>query len=38
MKRQSDGINDDWTRRYSEIRLATQFDVEPAALEAAPAG
>lgn len=30
MKQQSDGINDDWTRRYSELRLGTQFDVVPA--------
>src|SRR4051794_29964134 len=30
LKRQSDGINDDWTRRYSELHLGTQFDVVPA--------
>lgn len=30
MKRQSDGINDDWVRRYSELRLGTQFDLVPA--------
>ena len=30
LKQQSDGINDDWTRRYSEIRLGTQFDLVPA--------
>ena len=29
MKRQSDGINDDWTRRYSELRLGTDFDLVP---------
>ena len=30
MKRQSDGINDDWTRRFGELRLGTQFDLVPA--------
>jgi trehalose 2-sulfotransferase len=30
MKRQSDGINDDWTRRYSDLRLGTDFDLVPA--------
>ena len=30
MKRQSDGINDDWVRRFSELRLGTQFDLVPA--------
>jgi LPS sulfotransferase NodH len=30
MKKQSDGINDDWTRRFSELRLGTQFDLVPA--------
>jgi trehalose 2-sulfotransferase len=29
MKRQSDGINDDWTQRYSELRLGTDFDLVP---------
>jgi LPS sulfotransferase NodH len=29
MKRQSDGINDDWTKRYSELRLGTDFDLVP---------
>jgi trehalose 2-sulfotransferase len=29
MKRQSDGINDDWARRFSELRLGTQFDLVP---------
>jgi hypothetical protein len=30
LKHQSDGINDDWTRRYSELRLGTEFDLVPA--------
>jgi trehalose 2-sulfotransferase len=30
MKRQSDGINDDWAKRYSELRLGTEFDLVPA--------
>ncbi len=30
LKRQSDAINDDWVRRYSEIKLATDFDLVPA--------
>ena len=30
MKRQSDSINDDWIRRYSELRLGTEFDLVPA--------
>jgi trehalose 2-sulfotransferase len=30
MKRQSDGLNDDWARRYSELRLGTEFDLVPA--------
>lgn len=29
MKRQSDGINDDWARRYSDIRLGAEFDLVP---------
>jgi trehalose 2-sulfotransferase len=29
MKRQSDGVNDDWTKRYSELRLGTEFDLTP---------
>jgi LPS sulfotransferase NodH len=29
MKKQSDAINDDWTRRYSELRLGTHFDLVP---------
>jgi LPS sulfotransferase NodH len=36
MKRQSDAINDDWVRRYSELRLGTEFDLVPAAFEPAP--
>jgi len=31
LKRQSDAINDDWVRRYSDIRLGTEFDLVPAA-------
>jgi hypothetical protein len=30
MRPQSDEVNDDWTRRYSEVRLATEFDLVPA--------
>lgn len=30
LKQQSDAINDDWVRRYSEIKLATEFDLTPA--------
>ncbi|MCB0858033.1 MAG: hypothetical protein KDB57_07930 [Solirubrobacterales bacterium] len=29
MKRQSDGLNDDWARRYSDIRLGAEFDLVP---------
>ena len=29
MKRQSDTVNDDWVRRYSELRLGTDFDLVP---------
>ncbi len=29
MKRQSDNVNDDWVRRYSELRLGTDFDLVP---------
>ncbi len=32
MKRQSDLVNDDWTRRYSELRLGRGFDLVPAAV------
>jgi len=34
MKRQSDGINDDWARRFSELRLGTEFDLVPAVPDA----
>ncbi len=30
MRKQSDGINDDWTRRFAELKLGTQFDLVPA--------
>jgi LPS sulfotransferase NodH len=37
MKRQSDALNDDWARRYSELRLGTEFDLVPTVPEhAAP--
>jgi LPS sulfotransferase NodH len=29
MKRQSDNVNDDWARRYSELRLGGDFDLVP---------
>jgi LPS sulfotransferase NodH len=29
MKSQSDGLNDDWARRYAELRLGTEFDLVP---------
>jgi trehalose 2-sulfotransferase len=29
MKKQSDKINDDWTRRYCELRLGRDFDLVP---------
>ena len=29
MKRQSDNVNDDWVKRYSELRLGTDFDLVP---------
>jgi trehalose 2-sulfotransferase len=29
MKVQSDGLNDDWARRYAELRLGTEFDLVP---------
>jgi LPS sulfotransferase NodH len=35
MKKQSDKINDDWTKRYSELRLGRDFDLVPAKVEAA---
>lgn len=34
MKVQSDGLNDDWARRYSEIRLGRELDLVPAIPEA----
>jgi LPS sulfotransferase NodH len=37
MRRQSDGINDDWVRRFSELRLGTEFDLVPAIPHAVPA-
>jgi LPS sulfotransferase NodH len=33
MKKQSDGINDDWTRRYADLKLGTEFDLVPAVPE-----
>lgn len=42
LKRQSDAINDDWVRRYSDIKLGTEFDLIPAVIPAgsghAPSG
>ena len=38
MKRQSDALNDDWARRYSDLRLGTEFDLVPAVSDPAPAG
>jgi trehalose 2-sulfotransferase len=35
MKRQSDALNDDWARRYSELRLGTEFDLVPTATDLA---
>jgi len=32
-KRQSDRVNDDWTKRYSELRLGRDFDLVPAPVE-----
>jgi LPS sulfotransferase NodH len=29
MKKQSDKVNDDWTKRYSELRLGRDFDLDP---------
>ena len=31
MKRQSDRVNDDWTKRYCDLRLGTDFDLVPVA-------
>jgi len=33
MKKQSDKINDDWTKRYSELRLGRDFDLFPVPME-----
>ncbi|UJA19789.1 hypothetical protein HJD18_05925 [Thermoleophilia bacterium SCSIO 60948] len=33
MKAQSDGLNDDWARRYSELRLGRELDLVPAVPE-----
>src|SRR3954449_3380721 len=33
MKRQSDRINDDWTKRYCELRLGRDFDLVPAKVD-----
>ena len=35
MRKQSDGINDDWTRRYADLKLGTEFDLVPMVPEAA---
>jgi len=37
MKRQSDVVNDDWTRRYAELRLGTEFDLVPTTAQKVPA-
>ena len=37
MKQQSDGINDDWVRRFCELRLGTEFDLVPAIPKPIPA-
>jgi trehalose 2-sulfotransferase len=29
MRSQSDGVNDDWARRYSELKLGTELDLTP---------
>jgi len=33
MKKQSDRINDDWTKRYSQLRLGRDFDLFPVPIE-----
>jgi LPS sulfotransferase NodH len=33
MKKQSDRINDDWTKRYSQLRLGRDFDLFPVPVE-----
>jgi LPS sulfotransferase NodH len=30
LRQQSDSINDDWVKRYSELKLGTEFDLTPA--------
>lgn len=35
MRKQSDGINDDWARRYADLKLGTEFDLVPAIAEKA---
>jgi len=35
MKRQSDRVNDDWVKRYSDLRLGADFDLVPVTLESA---
>jgi trehalose 2-sulfotransferase len=35
MRKQSDGINDDWTRRYADLKLGTEFDLVPTVPESA---
>ena len=35
MRKQSDGINDDWTRRYADLKLGTEFDLVPTVPEPA---
>jgi LPS sulfotransferase NodH len=38
MKRQSNRVNDDWVRRYSELRLGTDFDLVPVPADAIESG
>jgi trehalose 2-sulfotransferase len=33
MKKQSDKVNDDWTKRYSQLRLGRDFDLNPVTIE-----
>ncbi|HWO82430.1 MAG TPA: Stf0 family sulfotransferase, partial [Solirubrobacterales bacterium] len=33
MKKQSDRVNDDWTKRYSQLRLGRDFDLFPVPVE-----
>ena len=37
MRSQTDNINDDWAKRFSELRLGTEFDLVPAATAEQPA-